>query len=432
MRSGWEKRYPRPRLAASVSARLHWVDGELVVALHLPSAGSIACLDARSWAVVRAADGSRDLRGILEAARSSAGNIAEAAARDLLDRLYSVGALDNQPSSPPTTTSGARRARTLAGFSLSCDGRGTCCRLYPTITFLPDERAHARSACPELLDGGHHPERVFSPLAGGAAPSWHPRAVAMIDGRCAYLSPDNQCSIHVKAGAARKPRGCRSYPLAVVDDGRELRAGPRPECRCVLLSPPVSNSNPWTDVPDHLPVDRVPATIAVGDGTDWERARFIAWCDDVLERAAGATDGVVLLTELADRIAPTAGTLAEQMTAWSGALDRHVQRHAFRVESDLVRVVPRWMRQALAKHAGAPSLPSESLYLRALTHLRAWATGSLPLAAALRERMLRLRIARAMATCPELAPDDSAADAPLAVVEALAESYGLGPRIELL
>ena len=88
----------------------------------------------------------------------------------------------------------------LEGFALVCDGSGTCCRLYPTTTFLPLDVVRARSACPSILDGGHHPERVFTPIASSAAPSWQPSAVAMIDGRCAYLDDDNRCRIHAAAG----------------------------------------------------------------------------------------------------------------------------------------------------------------------------------------------------------------------------------------
>ena len=122
----------------------------------------------------------------------------------------------------------------LSGYRLSCDGRGGCCRQYASTLFSPVEAARARAVLPMVAGGGERHERVFSPERGAA---FHAAsAVAMVDGRCAYLASDDRCGLHAEAGPLAKPLGCQLFPATFVDDGDEVRVSVAVECACVLSS----------------------------------------------------------------------------------------------------------------------------------------------------------------------------------------------------
>src|SRR6185369_12267539 len=90
----------RPRLADHALARWHVAAGEEHVLLHDTKAGRTVRLGAREWGLLAAADG--------------IGEVEASAEHD---------------------DDGARPVEALSGFSLRCDGRGSCCRLYASIVF---------------------------------------------------------------------------------------------------------------------------------------------------------------------------------------------------------------------------------------------------------------------------------------------------------
>jgi lysine-N-methylase len=408
-----------------------------MVTLHGPGA-AVACVGEREWTFLRAADGTRDLEGIRLAAEAEG----RVASRDQLSAFF--GELAEQGmlcvGSPPQegyakTAEAPRRAIPLPGFELSCDGAGTCCRLYPTTVFLPLDVANARSACPSVMDGGHHADRAFTPLHSSAAPPWSARAVAMVNGRCAYLGADNRCQIHVHGGPELKPAGCQSYPLLVVDDGAELRIGPRPECRCVWTSPP-SPTPDGVAIPVGRIVEVVPDPVPVSRDTTWSRARYRAWAKSVAPRVDGS-DAIAILWQLAHELSPSAASVVDHARLWVTLLAAHNARQRWRSTGDLARRIPLWMERALSKTAlvetgrGAPDatpLEGEHLYLRAVAFGHGWVLGNLPLVDDLRERAVRIYMARRLTAARlELEPSDPdpGLTEPIALVEAVCRGFGI-------
>ncbi len=427
----------RPRLRPEVAARRHVVGDAVMTTVHAPPPSrGVACLGEREWAFVAAADGTRDLEGIRLAAARDGRRATRAHVVRLFEELAAAGLLTDGVEeatsaslAEPTSGVPERPCVGLPRFRLRCDGSGTCCRLYTTTTFLPLDVARARALCPDVLAGGHHPERLFTPLTSSHAHSWEPVAVAMIDGRCAFLGADDSCSIHARGGAGAKPAGCRAYPLRFVDDGEVIRVGPAPECSCVFASPAVDEAMD-APRPDHaLFVERLDETIQVGDGSSWSRARYLAWATERGELLATSANGVDALWEAAAELAHSDVSLTELAGRLARALEEHGRLHAWRHPRDLARGLPDLMLVAtrrIGRDVGA--LEGETLYLRALSHLHGWALDGVPLAASLRERALRLLVARHLADVireRELVRDDAAFGAPIALVEASCRAFDL-------
>src|SRR6202012_3701960 len=112
-----------------------------------------------------------------------------------LEQLHLAGMLEDGAEPEASTEArapeadpdaGARPLDTLPGFTLSCDGSGSCCRLYASVVFGPLEATRARALLPEVLGGGERHERVFMPERGSGPTGG--AVVASCDGRCAYLA----------------------------------------------------------------------------------------------------------------------------------------------------------------------------------------------------------------------------------------------------
>lgn len=480
----------RPRLAEHALPRRHLIDGEDRVVIHDARSGGRIVLDARAWGLLSCADGTRDLEGILAAAAREGARARLPALRAFLEQLHAAGLIeegaappalpvearpaDAGGASPPALIdagAGARPLDPLPDFSLRCDGRGSCCRIYPTVLFSPLETARARAALPLILDAGDQPARAFLPERGAGPTA--ASAVALVDGRCAYLTERGICGIHEAAGDAAKPLGCRLFPAALVDDGEAVRVSVAVECACVLASvglpagaggAPILPGAPRTraDLDPAVHVQELPATALAAAGAPASRAALVAWSRAVLAAPApadvpGALRALAAALERSGpdpeaaraALAASGPATPEDIAPWAEALARRARRRAaedaaFRADRDLARRAVAWIAAAAgallhpelaALALAAPpdgARRAEAFYLRAAIHGHQL-IGEAPLADRLRDAAARLLVARAMgmglaalAGEPDVEPrDDPASEHPLALVEAAMRGHGL-------
>jgi lysine-N-methylase len=465
----------RPRLAPHVLPRRHIVDGDARVVLHDIGSGRLVQIGVREWGLLAAADGTRDLTGILLAAAREGAHARAAALEQFLEQLHALGMLEDgaedqdaaarAPAPAPESDRDdvSRPLDPLAGFSLSCDGSGSCCRLYASIVFGPVEAARARALLPQVLGGGERHERVFMPERGSGPTGGS--IVTLCDGRCAYLASSGRCAVHEAGGAAAKPIGCATFPATFTDDGEAVRVSVAVECACVLASADREGGAPLlppglrvrADLHETLSVSRVPDLVAVSPAGMAPRAELRTWARRVISCLPAAGDTAAALVALGALVAqeglsadPRAALGAPPpiapatVTPWIEALHRHAARRAredaaWRSERDLARRASSWIAAvtevlgdpaALAATLGAsvPSPRAEAFYVRALVHGHHLATGRLPISLALHDRAVRLLVARAMyvffATLPPEALDPACAE-PLALLEAMLRGHGL-------
>jgi lysine-N-methylase len=318
--------FSRPRLSERALSRLHFVEGRCRVLLHDVETGDVVEVGPREWVLLSSADGTRDVEGILLAA-SREGVIASREALDaLLDGVRSAGLLEDgpaprrpraepkdrssaegEPGAPAGIAPGARPIERLEGYSFTCDGHGSCCRLYATVVFSPLEAARARSLLPDVLDGGERHEHVFMPERGAGPCAGS--AVALVDGRCAYLD-GHLCALHRAGGAGSKPLGCNLFPIALVDDGTRVRASVSVECACVLASVGKEGGAPILpetmrtrgDLDPAVVVDELPPEVEVRPGARAGLAEYLSWSDAALAALSGAPDAALAAWGLADAL----------------------------------------------------------------------------------------------------------------------------------
>ena len=345
----------------------------------------------------------------------------------------------------------------LPGFGLHCDATGGCCAMYGSVIFTPAEAARARALVPQVLGAGDREDRAFLPDHGvrGAA-----LAVALVDGRCAYLGESGRCSIHEAGGLAAKPRPCRTYPATFVDDGEAVRVSVGAECACVLASVGRPGGAPLVGDAMKVRADLEPGThvihlserIAIRAGLSAPRAAFVAWSRRLLAcpepadplaafwaLAAAVTPD--LTPELAARALETATAPPEEELApyiealAARASARVAGAEAWRSVKDCARVTSYWLAEATeslrdaaglrAAMEGPRPVASESFYFRATLHGHHLAD-EVPLERALRDRAVRLVVARALgAVIARHAPGDPSAAHPLALVEGMMRAHGL-------
>jgi lysine-N-methylase len=490
---GGERGVPaRPRLAERVAARRHRAGAAEHVVLHDLETGGRVVIGEREWTLLGVADGTRDLAGLLEAARRRGARASTAHLEAFLGQLTAAGlvvegtgesaepgsvhegadggatsrATDAAPApsaSSPAASSDAASGRLLLplpGFRLRCDGSGSCCRLYPSVVFTPPEVARARALLPELEDAGMDPARLFTPERGvdrGEPRTW---VVAQRDGRCSYLEGDGRCALHVAGGAAAKPLGCRTYPARFVDDGEVVRVAPLVECACVLASAVEGDQDHGdplvpddcrvrADLPAGVWVEALRSQIAVSARQSIGRSQWIDWSRAAAARLGGDAAGA--LWALASELDGGQRELdARAAGAWVEALARRAEARAredrsWRAPRDLALLSVDWLARgsallADASRAGGP-LPeadarggrAEAFYVRALLHGHQL-PGQLDVASALRDRAVRLLVARAMGGLAMAAPPTDGGAAhdlrsverwPLALVEATLRAHGL-------
>ncbi len=448
--------------------------------LHDLASARLVQVGPREWGLLAAADGTRDLDGILLAAAREGAHARREALEPFLQQLHLAGMLedgsDPVPARKAETTGDAgpgdadpgdasRRLEPLPGFTLSCDGSGSCCRIYASVVFGPLEATRARALLPRILDGGERHERVFMPERGSAPTGG--AIVTLRDGRCAYLGDDDRCGLHALAGPAAKPVGCATFPASFTDDGEVVRVTVSVECACVLASVGHEGGAPLVppgasvrgDLNETLSVPSLPELVQVSPERMAPRADLRAWSRRIAALLVASTpaDTAASLVSLGAAIGAR-GLAADPepsfarpppiapgaVLPWIEALHRRARRRehedaTWRSTRDLARRATRWIAAAsrallepgaldalLAQPIAAPA--SEALYVRALVHGHHLVTGGLPLSYALHDRAVRLLVARALpavfASEPADARDPASAH-PLSLVEAMLRGHGL-------
>jgi lysine-N-methylase len=292
------------------------------------------------------------------------------------------------------------------------------------------------------------------PLSGPAFGDQGTFAVTMVDGRCGYLDSDGRCSLHTCGGAAAKPRGCRDFPAAFVDDGEVVRVSVLVECACVLMSAEKRGGEPLVPPEARLFSELEPGTralslpeqIAVSDEESVGRRVLVAWSRAIRDIGGADVPGAVwALADAApggldaERAAAAMRAprplLAPDLSPWIAALAERARAvldlASWRSKADPVRVTLGWIAEASTRLSDAAALAralddrsfaaQEAFWLRASIH-GYHMVDELPLDRALRERAVRLVVARAL---PAIAADEHAARYPLAVVEAMMRGHGL-------
>ncbi len=445
--------------------------------LHDIETGDVVEIGPREWVLLASADGTRDVEGMLLAASREGVSPGREALLDLLEGVRDAGMLEEGPAprrgrtgEPADTEAGAsarpvpREARPierLAGYSFSCDGHGSCCKLYATVVFSPLEAARARALRPEVLDGGERHEHVFMPERGaGPCPG---SAVALVDGRCAYLD-GHLCSLHGAGGPASKPLGCNLFPLALVDDGARVRASVSVECACVLASVGKVGGDPILpetmrvrgDLDPAVVVDELPPEVESAPGVQAPLAAYLAWSDAALAGLEASEDAALAAWSLAGALleygfdpgrargaieapAPVSVELAGRyLAALAGKAARRAKaQDAWRSERDLCRRGVSVIGAAATLLADVDVLSAVTLGAGAVKadegfFLRVALFGHQmvcrPLAVALRDRAVAMWIARVFPLAADaLYPgaEEPAFAHPLALVEALLRGHGL-------
>lgn len=443
-----------PRLAEHALVRRHVIDGADLVMIHDTRSGDLLRIDARTWALLAPADGTRDRDGlVLAAARSGA--LRRASEIDaLLAQLQAAGLLadgiDHADPPPPFVD---RPLSVLPDFSLTCDASGACCGVYGSILFTPLEAARARAVLPLVRGGGEREDRVFTPEQGTSETAR--LAVALVDNCCAYLGEGGRCGLHVAAGAEAKPAACSIYPATFVDDGETVRVSLGVECPCALDSVGKAGGAPLVaegartraDLPAGARVVDLPELVPIREGAEVPRAAFVRWSSLLASQPppadlvaalwsladavqAGGVDESVLLGAPASPVSPDVNAVLPWIQALSQRADARVtSASAWRSERDRSLVASRAIAAAaaslldpvaLASALTAPPLDpaGEAFYLRAVLHGHQLA-GRLPLTDALRDRAVRLLVARAMGA---LSPETRR---PLTILEAMMRGHGI-------
>lgn len=465
----------RPALAPGVVVRRQVVEGRPSVFVHAAGGEGLVVLGEREWTLLRAADGTRDLEGIVQAARRHGVRRAVEEVGGWFAELLSAGVLIDASLTSSHAERVAHEAREharvrmtnvrperslvpLPEFRLRCDGRGSCCRFYPTTLFSEAEAARARALVPDVLAGGDDGSRVFTAADGGSGSSveaigvaFSGLAVAMVDGRCAYLGPEG-CRIHAAGGASAKPLGCRSYPARFVDDGEVVRVAPALECACVFRSArrcddgdaePLTTATTTSTLDPAVVVDSVPLEIRVTSERSWTRSEYLAWHRECSRGCDGGAAGLDALEQLEGFARALWGTSSESsarafdaraltLQAVDSLATRARRRHqlhaAVRSPKDLARLVPRWIERAaervLHEELGAPTPLDEAFYVRAMAFAHGWLDGDAPLVVSIARRAASIAIARHFdaVVSDEERRGEPALDHPLALVEAAART----------
>ncbi len=451
----------RPRLADHVFARRHRQGGERFVVLHDTKRDVNLRVQERAWLVIGGMDGTRDLPGLVAFAVAKGAPSTDAEVEAFVTELAAAELVEDgvvvQADKGGSTGSyaGDRPVLQLPGFMLSCDGRGTCCRFYPTVVFSPLEAARARARLPLIERAGLEQHLAFSPLAGTDD---RLLAVALVDGRCAYLDADGACGVHRAGSAAEKPLGCRVYPARFVDDGQAVRASPWLECTCVLASgtsheasgEQLTSAARGAELDPAIFVERLPERVRVGEAIEADTAALAELTLALTE--VPITDGVAALWSLATALdaggldaardaltrpsAPDAAVFSASLEALAPRIDR-LAAETWRSPEDLPRQVATALVSAcaLARDLGDELLrgagtyrEAEAFYVRALLfgHQLVSAKGKRSMAASARDRALRVLLGRALGVVASMADlQDPAFSQPLALVEASMRAYGL-------
>ncbi|MCA9630574.1 MAG: YkgJ family cysteine cluster protein [Myxococcales bacterium] len=452
----------RPRLADHVLPRLHVMADCAHLLLHDNARGDALELEPEQFEWLELADGTRDEEGlVLELSRR--GRLRKrsqlhALLRELHERGELAGGI---PGEQKVERFEERPIRALPGLTLGCDGNGSCCRTYSSMLFDAAEASAARSFRAPGLTTRH--ARVFLP-AFGADPAI--QAVATRDGACVFLDRDSSCALHAHGA---KPRGCRDYPLTLIDDGRHLAAVPVFECPCVERSflgeiataPPELPENE-AGLAHERPVTRLRSDFALDAERRLSLAQLRDWVDSGLERMPEEprdVDPVHWMWSWGDAAgdpdfeisAPPIYALANWIQRLQSYAKGRVESAAWRAPTDRTRRLVEWMLTAsetlsdaetvrgllsVAWVSGSDLEPERSLrqrqrraewaYVRCQLFGYQFAQGDEALSHAVQQRCARLLLARAMLSrCPDRSADDAARRSPLTALEGLLRSESL-------
>jgi lysine-N-methylase len=453
----------RPRLADHVSVRRHVWGGHDHVVIEARGGGGLVRIDAATWDVLRHADGTRDADGVLLAASRQGAYLSAAKWLELLELLLGAGMLADgirsrrpRPAAPPTPPD--RPLVPLPGYGLCCDGSGGCCSQYSSILFAPADAERARVLLPQVLEAG---ARAFVPEQGSASAG---HAVALVDGHCAYLREDGLCGIHAAAGMRAKPLRCQLFPATFVDDGVVVRVSTAIECSCVLASVGKTGGDPLippeartvADLEPGTPVRALPVEVPLTAHAQAAREDAAAWSSALFTEEPPAGVDVAAsfwaLGDAVERAGLDAAAAAAAINApapldprwlapWIEALAGRVEigvtaNAAYKSPADRSRLIVSFIADTLAGlrtpgavadlcATAAADPAGERFYLRAALHGH-HLLGDRPLAAALRDRAVRLLVARALPRAvAAVRPGDVATRYPLCAVEVALRAHGL-------
>lgn len=462
----------RPRISDYALARRHVTDGhERVVIVNASLGGSIE-MTAAEWGAISFADGTRDFDGICLAAARAGCLERSSALRELLlvllkQDLLVDGTDDPVPPTdedPPEPTPRDRPLDLYRDFRLVCDANGFCCGMFPSIEFSTEEAARARALRPDVLDGGNFHERVFMPESGVSPNGTH--AVTLVDGSCAYLAPDGKCSLHALAGPSGKPWGCRAFPATYIDDGEAVRISVRCECPCVLASggrrdgEPIVNPAARTSGDlEPLEPSILPSELRIAPRGRRPRHELVQWSHAVLEGpwkadvvaalwalAKAADEGDLDPARAKDAVANARTPRAAELVPWVAKLaaiawQESIEDDSWRARRDPSRILVAAIGEAtraialeaplgraLATPASAPDV--EQFYACAAIHGH-HLLADVPLCYSLRDRAIRIFVARSLAThIPEGALPRAVYQYPLAALEVAMRTRGLNVYVQ--
>lgn len=456
----------RPTLLPHALARRHLAGDVRLVVIYDTDRLVHHRVSERTWAVLSAMDGTRDVAGLVAHAALLGVTVSEAEVQELVADLADNGLVGERRTERKEAAEAKPAAsadlpiRQLPGFSFECDGKGGCCRFYPTIAFSPLDAARARSHRPAVLDGGADETRVFLPMTGHAR---NMLAVTLVNGRCAYLQDDLACGIHAVSEADQKPLGCRTYPARFIDDGEAVRVAPWLECGCIIKSgtslshqgaPLLGGTLTRRSTLDPaFFIESLPLEVLVGSSRRASRSEVVRWADALAEAPLEA-DGVAVFLALSRAlelngldVSASRDALAAPPVATEGdfqaallAFTPHVERFAgetWRAPSDLVRVTATALSSALSllgsladELLAGPGnhVEAERFYVRAVLfgHQLVQPKALRPMSLLAFDRAFRLLLARSLAVVASLADlEDPAFRWPIAVIDATLRGYGL-------
>ncbi len=420
----------------------------------------VLVIDGRAWWVLGEADGTRDLPGIVAAARRRGATwTATQVERFFADLDAQRLLVDGAPASlvageaAPRHADDTRPIVVMPGSEYVCDGRGGCCRSYATIAFVPADVHRACASAPLRGNAAHDPTRMFLPITGSAPTPI--RAVTLVDGACAYLEADGACELHRIGGIDNKPVGCRWFPAQLVDDGEAIRAAPSIECVCPARPHPSGaplvpeTMRTPAALPTGVVIGRVPERVRIVDDVEGDRApacaaidRFVATLDDVdVARALWGWSialgdaqqlvehgrppsavAVARISSIAGLIAARASARASAEALWRAADHPVCTRLRAIATAASVLGSPTAAGALVELRAADPEL--EARVVRAAAFVRAWLERG-PLATRLAELAMQLWIARALPAFVGEDADVTLRETPLAAVLAVWRTCGL-------
>jgi lysine-N-methylase len=455
----------RPRLADHALLRRYHIKGVERLLIIDAITDDVLEIEANALDLIRCADGTRDLGGIILTAVRRGAYRRASEVTGLLAELAERGLLTDgiEPGLPPNLRCPERPLEVIPGYSLHCDANGSCCGTYSAVALSPDEAQRARALLPEILNTDADRSRGFLPVQSSV--ELHALAITMVDGHCPYLADDGRCRIQLVAGPEAKPRGCRIFPATFVDDGRAVRVSVAVECPCVLASLGLegggnllpSGAAVEADLIPGSPIVRLPEIITVSESHRATRDELRTWSKALVELTVNLDDPLAAFWCLADAVREAGLSPEAAREVLRGATPppsislgfplmklasiaqakEEMLRHLGADATDRTSQLALWLSrgaQELLKHDAVdhlleapPQFPGhERFYFRATLFGHHLVATEMTIEQALRDRALRLLLARQLGSdVPEECADHPAAAYPITAVESMMRGQGL-------